>query len=62
MKNYFNRNEKIEFFSQDTCDFQILGNEILIIAGYKNIKISILRLLAVTLWLKEDDDLRTNNP
>ena len=31
-------NEKIEFFSQVTYDFQTLGNETLIAAGYKDIK------------------------
>ena len=30
----------MEFFSQDSCDFQILGNGTLIIAGYDAIKIS----------------------
>ena len=34
-------NDKIEFFSKEIYDFQILGNEILIIAGYKDIKMSI---------------------
>ena len=52
---------KIEFFSQETYDFQILGNETLIIACYKDIKIVIFHSLAVKLWLKEDDDLLTNN-
>ena len=28
----------MEFFSQETYDFKILGNEALIIAGYKDIK------------------------
>ena len=45
MEIYFNLNsqgnEKIEFFSQDTYDFQILGNKALIIACYEDIKISI---------------------
>ena len=39
MKKFFNlnfnlnlqENEKVEFFSQETCDFQVLGNEVLII-------------------------------
>ena len=42
---YFNLNsqgnEKIEFFSQESYDFQIFGNEALIIAGHEDIKISI---------------------
>ena len=45
MKIYFylksHGNEKLESFSQETCDFQILANEALIIAGYEDIKISI---------------------
>ena len=53
--------KKITFFAQETYDFQILGNEALIIAGYEDIKISIFYWLAVKLWLKEDDDLHTNN-
>ena len=65
MKIYFNLNSqgkrKIEFFSQDTYDFQILGNEALIYTGYEDIKISTFHWLAVKLWLKEDDDLQTNN-
>ena len=39
------KSSPIEFFSQET--FQILGNEALIIAGYKDINISIIHLLAV---------------
>ena len=42
-------NEKVAFFSQETYNFQILGNEILIIAGYKARKISIFHWLAVKL-------------
>ena len=34
----------------------------MIIAGYKDVKISIFQLLAAKLWLTEDDDLHTNNP
>ena len=51
-------NEKMELFSQETYDFQILQNE----AGYEDTKIPIFHWLAVKLWLKEDDDLHTNNP
>ena len=58
---YFNmnsqKNEKVEFSSKETYDFQVLGNA-LIIAGYKVLKISILHKLAVKLWLTEDDDLQ----
>ena len=53
--------KKIEVFSQETHDFQILGKKIMIIAGYEDLKISILHKLAVKLWLK-DDDLHRNNP
>ena len=34
-------NEKVEFFSEETYNFQILGDEALIIVGYEAIKISI---------------------
>ena len=34
-------NEKVAFSSQETYDFQVLGNDTLVIAGYKAIKISI---------------------
>ena len=65
MKIYFNLNcqgnEEIEFFSQETYDFQILGNETLIIAGYEDIKFPIFQRLAVKLRLKEQNDLQTNN-
>ena len=45
----FPGNEQIEFFSQETYDFHILGNETLIIAGYEDTKISIFHWLAVKL-------------
>ena len=65
-KIYFDFNsqgyEKIVFFSKETHDFQILRSESSIIAGYEDIKISIFHQLAVKSWLKEDDDLHTNNP
>ena len=65
MKIYVNLNsqgnEKIELFSQETYDFQILGNEALIIAGYEDIKMSIFHLLAEKLWLTEDGDLHSKN-
>ena len=32
-------NEEVAFSSQETYDFQVLGNETSIIAGYKAIKI-----------------------
>ena len=38
-----------------------MENEALIIAGYEDMKISTFLQLAVKLWLKEDDDLHTNN-
>ena len=35
MKIYFNLNyQGMKKFSEETCDFQILGNEALMIAGY----------------------------
>ena len=52
--------EKIEFFSQETYDYQILGNEALIIPGYEDTEISIF-----SNWpkvMKEDYDLHKNNP
>ena len=52
-------NKKIDLFSQESWEFQILGNETLIIAGTE---ISIFHQLAAKLWLKEDDDLHKNNP
>ena len=61
MKTCFNvnsqENEQIPFFSKETCEFQVLGNNTLIIAGYKAIKLSIFHKLDVKLWLR-DDDLR----
>ena len=40
MKIYFNLsfqgNENIEFFSQEAYDFQILGNETMVNAGYED--------------------------
>ena len=67
MKSYFNLNsqdlgnEKIEFFSQKTNDFQILGSETMISTDYEDMKISVFPWLDIELWLKEDDDLHTNN-
>ena len=67
MKSYFNLNsqdlgnEKIEFFSQETYDFQILGSEIMISTDYEDMKISVFPWLDIELWLKEDDDLHINN-
>ena len=60
MKIFFNlnsqRNEKIKFSSKETYDFQILGNETLMIAGYED-----FYFLAVG-WAEEDNDLFTNYP
>ena len=52
------KNEKVAFSSKETYDFQILGNNTLIIVGYKAIQISIFHKLVVKLWLGEDDDLQ----
>ena len=51
-------NEKVPFSSKETYDFQVLGNNTLIIADYKAINISIFHKLVVKLWLREDDDLQ----
>ena len=51
-------NERVACSSKETYDFQVLGNNILIVAGYKVIKSSIFHKLAVKLWLREDDDLQ----
>ena len=62
IKIYFNmnsqENERVAFSSKETYDFQVLGNNTLIIDGYKAIKISIFHKLVVKLWLREDDDLQ----
>ena len=59
---YFNMNSqengKVIYSSQETYNFQVLGNENLIIASYKAIKISLFYQLAVKFWLREDDDLQ----
>ena len=41
-------------FSQETYNFHILGNDTMIIADYKDIRISSFHLLVLKLWLKED--------
>ena len=51
-------NEKVAFSSKETYCFQVLGNETLVIAGCKAIKISIFHKLAVKLWPRADDDLQ----
>ena len=51
-------NEKVAFPSKETYNFQVLGNNTLIIASYKALKISIFHKLPVKLWLREDDDLQ----
>ena len=45
-------NEKFELFSQETYDFQNLGNESLFVADYENVKKSTFDWLATKLWLK----------
>ena len=50
-------NGKVTFSAKGTYEFQVLGNNTLIIAGYKVLKISIFHKLVVKLWLREDDDL-----
>ena len=51
------RMKKVSFSSKETYEFQVLGNNTLIIDGYKAIKISIFHKLVVKLWLREYDDL-----
>ena len=41
----------MDFFSQETYDFQIFRNDSLIIASYHYTKISIFHQLALRLWL-----------
>ena len=48
------KNEKVAFSSEESHDFQALGNT-LIIPDYKAIKLSNFH---VKLWLTEDDDLQ----
>ena len=66
MKMFFNLNsqgnEEFELLSQGTYDFQNVGNETLFISDYEDIKSSVIQQLAVKLWLKEEKDLRTNDP
>ena len=50
-----------KLLSQETYKFQIVGNDTMIIADYKDIKISSFHLFVVKLWLKEDDGLQTNH-
>ena len=56
MKIYFNLNsqgnDKIEFFSQKTYKFQILGNETIIDADYKDIKVSIFSLFGHMIFIQ----------
>ena len=47
-------NEKVAISSKETYDFQVLGTETLVIAGYKAIKN--FHKWAVKLWLRKDDD------
>ena len=49
--------EKIELSSQGTYNFQILGNETLIIADYKYAKIFKFAMLDIKLQLKDDNIL-----
>ena len=54
--------KKNELFFEETYNFQTFGNDTLIIADYKDIRISSFQLLAVNVWLKEDNSLHTNHP
>ena len=49
--------KKIELSSQGTYNFQILGNETLIIADWEYIPIFRFALLDIKLWLKDDNIL-----
>ena len=55
------RKEKVKLFSQVTYSSQNLGNKSLLTADHKYIKVSKLVVLAVKLWLKEDNILFENN-
>ena len=55
------KNEKVAFSSKETYDFQVLGNNTSIIAGYKAVKIPIFLKLIVKLWLRKMMIYR-NNP
>ena len=50
-------NEKVAFSSKETYNFQVLGNNTLIIAGHKAIKIYIFHRLVAKVWLREDNYL-----
>ena len=52
---------KKSIFSQETYDFQIFGNETVIITRYEDIKLYNFHLLAVKSRLHKDVDLHTNN-
>ena len=54
----FQGNEKLKLFSQETYDFQNLGNQTLLIVGHENVKKSAINYLAAKLWLKESTILR----
>ena len=56
------KNEKVAFSSKVTCDIQVSGNNTLIIADYKAIKISIFHKLVAKLWLREKVMINRNNP
>ena len=53
--------KRIDFFSQEACDFHILQNETMVIAAYQDTKFSISHQMAVKLWLHELVDLHINN-
>ena len=49
--------ENLWLFSQGMYNFQNLGDETLVIADYKCVKISKFAVLYVKLWLNEDNVL-----
>ena len=49
--------ENIKLFSQGTNNFQILGNETLIIADDEYAKVFRFAVLDIKLWLKDDSIL-----
>ena len=54
----FQGNEKFKLASQETYDFQNLGNQTLLIVGHENVKKFAINYLAAKLWLKESTILR----
>ena len=52
---------KIKFYSHGTDDSENLTHESLLTTDDNNVKLSTLTVLHIKLWLKEDNDLHTDN-